>query len=52
MDDGNMTRTKRTSLGANGLRLVVDVDHEGGERGEKGEIGGKGREGSLLLRRT
>ena len=50
-----MTRTKKTSLGVNGLRLVVDVDLEGGEKGEKGEkgeIGVKGIEGNLLLRRT
>ena len=42
-----MTHTKRTSLGANGLRLV-DVGHEDGEKGEKGEIGERGIEGSLL----
>ena len=47
-----MTRTKKTSLGVNGLRLVVDVDHEGGEKGERGEIGVRGIEESLLLRRT
>lgn len=44
-----MTRTKRTSLGANDLRLMADADREGRERGE---IGVKGRGGGLLSRRT
>jgi hypothetical protein len=41
--------TRRTSLGASGLPLVVDADRVDGE---KGEIAKEGRGGSLRLKRT